>query len=395
MNLFFNKFLSNLPIAQPPSVTMRGARYSSALQGPDRDTFSKADGASEISFTGRRSSGSTKKGDVLKELDNITCPYSGVKMISTKKMDRIERELGLCHNIHERLEVLEPYQKCMQNLEKDVYSILKGYEINCPEGTINDCLNEMKPECLAALRIDEFKVLDEVDNASNKLDAKTALEVRKITTEARKKIIEDKDDQIFKRKDLLAQIHEVTQDSPNQDVVEEMWAIANNLPRSSNNFNAFIVKYADRSPQEIAARLLRPSTVSIEHIRPANPHSDDIESGENDMTNFMLASRDWNSGRGNTPLPEFIQKHPNIPRYTQMYINDIMKAIKKGKLVDHDWYPYIIKETLYQESGGLIDLNLERYHISEGEAFLDAPDNVREKYNRLLEQNTAKRALSS
>ena len=109
----------------------------------------------------------------------------------------------------------------------------------------------------------------------------------------------------------------------------------------------------------------------------------------------MLTSRDWNSGRGNTPLPEFIEKHPNIPRYSQMYINDIMKAIKKGKLQECDWYPYIMKETLYSESNGLIDLNLDRYHISEGEAFLDAPENVREKYNKLLEQNTAKRALIS
>ena len=85
MNLFFNKFLSNLPIVQPPSVSMTGNRYSTALQGPDKDTFSKADGVSDISFTGRRSSASTKKGDVLKELDNVTCPYSGVKMISAKK----------------------------------------------------------------------------------------------------------------------------------------------------------------------------------------------------------------------------------------------------------------------------------------------------------------------
>ena len=395
MNLFFNKFLSNIPIAQPPSVSMCGHRYSSALQGPDKDTFTKADGASEISFTGRRSSGSTKKGDVLKELDNITCPYSGVKMLSSKKMDKIERELNLCSNIHERMDALEPYQKCMQNLEKRVYTILKGYEINYPDRTMNDCLNELKPQCLAELRIDEFKVLDEVDSISNRLDATTALEVRKITTDARKKILEDKEDQIFKRKDLLAQIHDVTEGCKNQEIVEEMWAIANKLPRSSNNFNAFVVKYANRSPQEIATRLLRPSTASIEHIRPANPHSDEIESGENDLTNFMLVSRDWNSGRGNTPLPEFIQDHPNIPRYSQMYINDIMKSIKKGKLLDCDWYPYIIKETLYQESDGLIDLDLSRYHISEENAFATAPANVRNKYNRLLEQNTAKKALSS
>ena len=385
MNLFLNKLLSNFQPTTTPTVSRQGYCYSTSMQGPDKDTFVK--GSSNISFTGKRSNGSTKKGDCLKELENITCPYSGIRMITSKKMDKIERDIAKSKSLPEQMEVVEKYRPCMQRLEKNIYSVFKGYEINNPDGTVNDCLNELKPECLAELRISELQVLDGIDNISNKLDAKTALEIRKVTTEARKIILEDNQDKIFKRKDILAKIHDVTQDHPSQDVVREMWQKANELPKSTNDFNAFVVKYANRSPQEILARLLRPSVASIEHIRPANPCSEEIEAGKDDLTNFMLAARDWNSGRGNQPLPDFIKKHPNIPKYSQMYMNDIIKAIHKNHLKDCNWYPYVIKEKLYNESEGLIDVNLDKYKLDKETAFIDAPEDVIGVYNDLLEKN--------
>lgn len=390
MNLFFNNFLSNIPSIPQAFNQKQGRSYATRTRGLDKDIFEKT---SNVSFTGRKGSGSTKKGEPLKELDNITCPYSGIKMITTKKMDKIERELGKCTNVQERIEVLRPYRHCMQELERDIYDIFLGYSINYPDKTMNDCLHELKPDCLAELRIEQFKVLDDVDTISNKLDAKTALKVREVTTNARKIILEDREDRIFKRKDILTEIHDVTKDYPDQKIIEEMWSKASKLPKSTNNFNAFVVKYADRSPQEIAAKMLRPSVASIEHIRPANPDSDDVEPGDNTMCNFMLAARDWNSGRSNTPLPEFIKRHPDIPKHSQKYIDDIIKAIHKGKLQDYDWYPYVIKEKLYNESEGLIDLKLDKYKIDFDQAFYNAPSEVFEIYDKLCKQNGVMRTF--
>ena len=123
MNLFLNKFFSNTPVIQISMLSRQGNAYSSKMQGPDKDTFEKTRSASDVSFTGKRNSGSTKKGDCLKELDNITCPYSGVKMISPKTMDRIESRLSKCDNISERMEVLDLYKPSMQKLEKYIYHV--------------------------------------------------------------------------------------------------------------------------------------------------------------------------------------------------------------------------------------------------------------------------------
>lgn len=393
MNLFLNKFLSNTPVINIPMLSRNSASYSTSTRGLDKDTFEKNCSSSNVNFTGKRSSGSTKRGECLKELENITCPYSGVKMITSKNMDKIESKLSKCNTIGERMEILDLYRPCMQKLEKQIYQVFKGYEINNSKGTLNDCLQQLKPDCLTELRLSQVRVLEDIDRAADKFDSKTTLEVKKVTTEARKKIIDDTQDQIFKRKDILAELHEVTKDNPNKELVADIWAIANRLPKSTNDFNAFVVKYANRSPQEIAARLLRPSVASIEHIRPANPESLDVEVGEDNLSNFMLASRDWNSGRSNTPLPEFIRKHPNIPRYSQRYIEDIIKAIHKGKLEDCDWYPYVIKEKLYNESEGLIDLDLSKYRISKKQAFETIPSDIWDTYEKLRKQNEIMRTF--
>lgn len=396
MELFLNKFLSNIPVRKTAYHQTAGYSYATTLQSPDKDTFVKG---AEPCFTGKRGSGSTKKGDVLKELNNITCPYSGVKMIPSKTMDRIENKLSKCNTIQERMEILEMYKSSMQKLEKQMFSIFKGYEINYPDGSLNECLLQLYPDALAELKIEQLKVLDSVDKISNKMDAKTALEVRKITTEARGKIIHDDpyvhernpkartEDHIFKRKDLLLNLKEATSEKIPEALFNEMWDAASKLPKSSTNLNAFIVKYADRSPNEIAARLLRPSVASIEHIRPANPDSEEIEAGENELWNFMLTSRDWNSGRGNTPLPEFVKSHPSVPKYSQRYIDDIIKSIHKDILQDCDWYPFVIKEKLFNESQGLIDVNLNKYRKTEEEAFANAKPEVINVYNDLLEKN--------
>lgn len=383
MNLFLNKILSCMPAQiTPPHKSERG--YSTALQGPSKDCFVKTDASCATSFLGKSKGAKTKAGDCLKELDNITCPYSGVKMISGSKMDRLEVKLEHCNNIHERLDILEKHKQCMQKLEKTMFNIFKGYAINNPNGSLNECLQEMKPESLAMLRIEELKVLDAIDKISNKIEPKTALEIRRVTTNARKIILEDKQDQIFKRKDILTSLYNITKDYPNQEIVAEMWTTANKLPKSTTNIDAFVVKYANRDPHEIAARLLRPSVASIEHITPKSIKPDHT------LANFMLASRDWNSDRSSTPLAEYIEEHPNIPRNCQRYADDIIRSIHHGRLQDCHWYPYMLKEKLYNESDGIIFISLSKYNIPEGEAFIDAPDDVVKKYNDLKAKREAR-----
>lgn len=376
MNLFITRFFQN-NLTKTSSAQQKSPHfYAPNLRGLDRDTL-------EISSPSFKSRGGshTKAGDCLKELDNITCPYSGVKMLSYSKMEKIEKKLYYTKNLTESLEVLRPYRPCMQKLEKQLYTMFKDYANKNPRSTANQCLQAHYPDALAKLKIEELKVLDNIDKISNKIEPKMALQIRTITTNARKRIIDDNTDQIFKRKDILSELDNLMYNYQNPDLAAEIREVANKLPKSSTNINAFIVKYAKRDKQEILARLLRPSTASIEHITPKSINPDHT------LSNFMLASRDWNSDRSSIPLPDYIRKHPNIPKYSQRYVNDIINAIHKKKFVDNNWYPYMLKEKLYSESAGIININLSRYKLTEEQAFKNAPEELVEKYKNLKEQN--------
>ena len=50
----------------------------------------------------------------------------------------------------------------------------------------------------------------------------------------------------------------------------------------------------------------------------------------------------------------------------------------------------MLKEKLYDESDGIIFISLSKYQIPEGEAFIDAPDDVVKKYNALKSKREAR-----
>ena len=134
------------------------------------------------------------------------------------------------------------------------------------------------------------------------------------------------------------------------------------LPTSESSRNAFVVKYSKRSQTEIIRRIFIASTGSIEHVTPAS------NGGLNTIGNFLLTTASGNRYRENMPMCEYIKRHPKIPQYMQMYIDDIIREIHKGNLQGNETYPYKIKKKLYEESCGRIMISLSKYKYTEEEA---------------------------
>ena len=106
------------------------------------------------------------------------------------------------------------------------------------------------------------------------------------------------------------------------------------------------------------------STGSIEHVTPAS------NGGLNTIGNFLLTSASGNRYRENMPLCEYIKRHPKIPKYMQIYIDDIIREIHNGNMPGNETYPYKIKKKLLEESHGRIMISLSGYEYSEEEAAL-------------------------
>ena len=332
-----------------------------------QDMFVKT---SKVSFTANTSAGAP-----LKKLRNIPCPYYGGLMISGSQIFKIEQRLNQCNTAAKAVKVLSKYTDYMQRTERKMYERFKEYAKANPNKTFPDYLKEVYDESLMKLKLEEFAVLDDVDMISRGLSAKTALALRHKTTRCREVILANNQQDTFKRRILLNSLDEITPKEEEKGIFEKLKDRAIYLPASGTSENAFVVKYANRSHEEIAKRIVRASVASIEHIKP------DSLGGENILSNFILASTNANSYRSNMPLAKYIERFPDIPQNCQAYIDKIIYSIHRGKLKGNETYPYDVKKTLETESDGKIILDLSKYKYTYEEA-VEAMNKYRNRYKK-------------
>ncbi len=307
----------------------------------------------------------TSAGNPLKKLKGVKCPYYGTEMISGSDIVKIERRLDKCMNVKDVVKVLSKYTRFMQDTEKKIFKRFAEISKIAPEKTLPECLKFWYDEAIIKLKLEEFNVLDDVDKISLKLSPENALAVHAKTTRCRQVILENNREDTFKRKILLSSLDDIKPKNTNNEfaVFEKLKDRAVYLPTSGTSENAFIVKYAERTQQEVAKRILRPSIATIEHIQP------DSLDGENTIGNFLLASAGANSMRSNMPLTKFIDMFPAVPKKCQAYIEQIIDLIHKGLLKGNETYPYKIQKKLAEESRGKIKLDLSKYKYTEEQAF--------------------------
>lgn len=360
------------PVWNPTSVDYRCSPKPLRLQ---QDTFIKS---SPVSFKS-----ATSNSAPLKTLRGLIDPYSGITMLAKDELNAAESILSKCYDAKSAVKVLSRYAANNNLLptEKKMFYIFKNYAKKNPNGTFVDCLNGLRPEARKKLMLEEFDVLDSVDDLSRNMNTDLALAVRHKTTKCRDIILQDNPENPFKRKTLLNSLEEIPHKPSENKLIEDLKQRIEYLPTSGTSVNAFIVKYTNpndkRKHTEIAKRLLRPSVQSAEHIHP------DSLGGANSLGNFILTSAGRNSERGNMSLEEFIKKYPDIPKYTQMHAEQIFDNIHKGKLKGHEDYPYLLKESLYNESKGLININTYSYKYSREKAqkMVDSYNNKNIKTN--------------
>jgi len=309
------------------------------------------------------SKGDTGKGTVLKRLNNITCPYTGIRMISGGAMNKLQGKLDECRNLKEKLYLLSKYARNMQPVEHRVFDHISYYLDSNPDASLSDCLSSRYEDCLTKLKLEEFRVIDNVDRQSTMLSTQTQLALRAETTNCRTLILDSNEEVFFKRKSFLVALENIKGKNPYEErVLADIRNLALFLPTSGSSENAFIVKYSRREEREVLIRIMMGSVATIEHVLP---HS---TGGKDTLSNFLLVSNNGNKYRENIPLTVYIDRNPAIPELCQIHIEEIISSIHKGAMKGNECYPYQIKKTLFEESEGRILLDLSSYRYSEEKA---------------------------
>jgi len=381
---------------------------------------------------------STANGNFLRHIEGVRDPYSGVIILTSKQMENISKDLSKNNAIRKQLRILGNYEDSMLPVEKSAFYLFKEQAKKDKNITFSQILANEKTNCMEGLIKEQNTIFDEIEKEAQKIAPDHKAKVLKELNEARVRISLPNDDKHrFKRKTFIDKIIDIHQDEllekielnilklPNNlkyDALSEYFVakdaidykfydtnvkgksplelvkdlqvkyapetlnevndlepiinIAKKLPTSRNSLNAFVIKYWDRSDEEIAKRLLNQSVGTIEHI---HAHS---KGGSNEAANFMLATKSRNEERGNMSFDEFITMYPDIPKYLQEYTDDIINAAHRGKLQDHEWYPYLLKDTIKEETG--IDVDISGYKITPEKAFKTLPPRLRDSYPNYL-----------
>ena len=309
------------------------------------------------------SNGDTGKGTVLKRLSNITCPYTGIRMISGGAMIRLESKIDECTNLRDKIYLLSRYARNMQPVEHRIFDHITYFLDSYPDRGLSDFFASNYEDCLSKLKLEEFRVIDNVDRKSTLLSSQTQLALRSETINCRSLILDSSEKVFFKRKSFLYALENIKAKNPYEErVLSEIRDLALFLPTSGSSENAFIVKYSRRQERDVLIRLLIGSVATIEHVRP---HS---MGGKDTISNFLLVSNNGNKYRENIPLSVYIDRNPSIPEYCQTQIEEIISSIHRGAMKGNETYPYQIKKTLFEESEGRILLDLSSYRYSEKKA---------------------------
>ena len=332
-------------------------QYSTAplLRSPGNDMFERT-----VSFTStERPEDVSPSRSSLEKLykHHLTCLCCGREMIEPEEIRKLANTGALRCNSKEAVQILEKYEGNMHSVEKEVFGILKEKSKKYPDLNFQQILTLIKDEHEKPLITTQFGIFKMIEKASENINPELRKEIKELIEEE-KQLIMDGNNR-FRRKRFVNKFEQILSGRKNSATREHLIRLANKLPTSYEDKNAFIVKYCTSTSEAIGLRLLSYSMCTIEHVRPKNPKT---TKGENHLFNYIPECMRCNSFRQDRPMIQQLEEHPEMFYNAQLLMNRLVDFANRGKL--SKWYIVKIQDRVKQESEGLLDLNIDSLNMS-------------------------------
>lgn len=359
-----------------------------ALKPLQADTFVRS--TSNISFT---SVDNSAIGDALRELGDVPCPYCGTRIIRGKEISHL-KDSNLGGKSKDAIKLLKPFEDRMHPIEKQVFGILEDLSKQYPNKNLREALDTVRPQHLENVKQQEFDIFKNMSKYVNKniKDETQKSNLNKLINESVGIIEKQDENYIFRRRRFMEKLGNITKNMTDENLIKGVKEIAEELPKSQDNVSTFIVKYTQKDPKtkqekssfQLGLALVEPSVGSLEHIVPRHPQDKTKKGGENKYSNYIYASREWNTKRQNMPLDKWVTLHPEIKENMQKYMDAVIEKINSGKAMKKcKEYPLIVAKTLEEESKGLLKLDtsklkLEKPHKKPKNRFVEMFENLKQ-----------------
>lgn len=294
---------------------------------------------------------------LLRQADRLRCAYSGKPMLMREDAEICYKKLSKRQNAQSAINLLQHLQCYMHDVESKVFDLIKE-EPYKKKINFQDILQNYYDSSLEQLEEKQFRIL----NRANRIIKTLSEPVKEQVLAAREDAMSNLGDTRLARC-CLQKLKNIKAKGKDLAGVINIFHIWYALPCPSKDIDAFIVKYAKQSHEAIAKRLISSSVATVEHVRPST------RNGVDGLSNYVLVSAQYNHSRSSMPLWEYIMLNPelDIGANLQKYIDDVILLVndKKSSFSKRGWYPEKIRQTLLDETQGVVDLNLDKLFLTK------------------------------
>ena len=311
--------------------------------------------------------------------DLLYCAYLRKPLLRPSEFNKISQKLTRRPNIQSAINLLQNYTKYLYDVESKVFDLF----LDAPhknKNTFDRILMMNTPDSLDRLKSKEIKAL----NNANNLISDLSKDIRDQVVSVRDYSIDLIDEGKFKRKTPLELLLGVKGAGVDNEILKEIYRVWYHLPRSSRDYDAFVVNYSPMSHESIARRLLSASEATIDHLTAQS------RNGEDKIENYALVSAIANHEKGSTMCDEYIMlnREINIPQNLQLYIDDFINYINRGfpLFANLSHYPEGFQKSVLKETRGFVvldtsNLKLTKSQIKEN----NSPNRLKQKYKVIEE----------
>lgn len=293
----------------------------------------------------------------LKNLLNyhIPCLCCGLEMLHPDEYMKLMENKKLSGVAIEAIPILEPYEKIMHPVERQVFNMFKSMAVKYPNKNFKELLM-MKKDIheLALVKIQSI-IFNKISFYRRIVPKKTARQLRKLMIKTNDIIFDPEPHKPFSRRIFIHKIKNITKNLENKKIKNEILEIARRLPRSSDEVCAFVVKNARKPASVIALNLVHPSVGTFEHLLPK------CMKGMNNSLNFALECSYCNNSRHHYPISVQIEENPYMPQNAQLQADKLISLCKK-ELCKKE-YIQNLKEQLKCLSDEIICLDISKLDI--------------------------------
>ena len=289
----------------------------------------------------------------LKKYPEIACGSCGKHMVTSDDIEEIGFDIQGTTG-KKLISVLDKYKGLYRPLEEEIVQDIKYIATRNKNLKIDEIVQCMNKVYINELRQEQRGILAQLKEIAGKANSRDKKIIERFVTTSENLIYLESEDKFFKRKTFIRKLEEIAAGIKNQEVAKEMVELAHKLPASSDSRGAFFAKYSRRSEREIAQRLITPSLVTVEHIKPQSL------GGADDTSNYILECGSCNSRRGNMPYIEWFKRMPEMPENLQKYIKVASKVIEREKIEGYESYIDDIITTFKTETKGEVKLRKPR-----------------------------------